>query len=304
MEIIEEVFEGENSRLDVFVSLVADISRSRAAQLLENGNVLLNGEAAKKNTKLKNGSCVKIILPDPEVYDVTPENIPLDIVFEDSDLLVVNKPKGMVVHPAAGNYSGTLVNALMYHCGDSLSGINGVMRPGIVHRIDKNTSGHLIVAKNDNSHKHLAEQIKEHSFTREYEAVVYGKLKNDSGTVNAPIARHPKERKQMAVVEGGREAVTHYTVIERLDGFTHIGLRLETGRTHQIRVHMAYIGHPVAGDDVYGPKKVITALGGQCLHAKKIGFIHPASGQYLEFDSELPDYFNAFLKRSKPNGSV
>ena len=277
MEIIEEVFEGENSRLDVFVSLVADISRSRAAQLLENGNVLLNGEAAKKNTKLKNGSCVKIILPDPEVYDVTPENIPLDIVFEDSDLLVVNKPKGMVVHPAAGNYSGTLVNALMYHCGDSLSGINGVMRPGIVHRIDKNTSGLLIVAKNDNSHKHLAEQIKEHSFTREYEAVVYGKLKNDSGTVNAPIARHPKERKQMAVVEGGREAVTHYTVIERLDGFTHIGLRLETGRTHQIRVHMAYIGHPVAGDDVYGPKKVITALGGQCLHAKK---------------------------RSKPNGSV
>ena len=176
MEIIEEVFEGENSRLDVFVSLVADISRSRAAQLLENGNVLLNGEAAKKNTKLKNGSCVKIILPDPEVYDVTPENIPLDIVFEDSDLLVVNKPKGMVVHPAAGNYSGTLVNALMYHCGDSLSGINGVMRPGIVHRIDKNTSGLLIVAKNDNSHKHLAEQIKEHSFTREYEAVVYGKL--------------------------------------------------------------------------------------------------------------------------------
>ena len=304
MEIIEEVFEGENSRLDVFVSLVADISRSRAAQLLENGNVLLNGEAAKKNTKLKNGSCVKIILPDPEVYDVTPENIPLDIVFEDSDLLVVNKPKGMVVHPAAGNYSGTLVNALMYHCGDSLSGINGVMRPGIVHRIDKNTSGLLIVAKNDNSHKHLAEQIKEHSFTREYEAVVYGKLKNDSGTVNAPIARHPKERKQMAVVEGGREAVTHYTVIERLDGFTHIGLRLETGRTHQIRVHMAYIGHPVAGDDVYGPKKVITALGGQCLHAKKIGFIHPASGQYLEFDSELPYYFNAFLNRSKPNGSV
>ena len=297
MEIIEEVFEGENSRLDVFVSLVADISRSRAAQLLENGNVLLNGEAAKKNTKLKNGSCVKIILPDPEVYDVTPENIPLDIVFEDSDLLVVNKPKGMVVHPAAGNYSGTLVNALMYHCGDSLSGINGVMRPGIVHRIDKNTSGLLIVAKNDNSHKHLAEQIKEHSFTREYEAVVYGKLKNDSGTVNAPIARHPKERKQMAVVEGGREAVTHYTVIERLDGFTHIGLRLETGRTHQIRVHMAYIGHPVAGDEVYGPKKVIKELGGQCLHAKKIGFIHPRTGKYTEFDSPLPDYFVNFLKR-------
>lgn len=304
MEIFEEVFNGESTRLDVFVSTVADISRSRAAQLLDNGNVLLNGETAKKNTKLKNGSLVKIILPDPEVYDVTPENIPLDIVFEDSDLLVVNKPKGMVVHPAAGNYSGTLVNALMYHCGDSLSGINGVMRPGIVHRIDKNTSGLLIVAKNDNSHNHLAQQIKEHSFTREYEAVVYGKLKNDSGTVNAPIARHPKERKQMAVVVGGREAVTHYTVIERLDGFTHVRLRLETGRTHQIRVHMAYIGHPVAGDDVYGPKKVITALGGQCLHAKKIGFIHPVSGEYLEFNSDLPDYFKAFLERNKPNGSV
>lgn len=303
MEIIEEIFSGEEAvRLDVFVSDVADISRSRAAELCDSGNVFVNGSAAKKNAKLKNKSLVKIVLPDPEVYDAVPEDIPLDIVFEDEHLLVVNKPKGMVVHPAAGNLNGTLVNALMYHCGNSLSGINGVMRPGIVHRIDKNTSGLLIVAKNDNSHNHLAAQIKAHSFTREYEAVVYGNLKNDSGTVNAPIARHPKERKKMAVVVGGREAVTHYEVIERLDGFTHVRLRLETGRTHQIRVHMAHIGHPVAGDDVYGPKKVITALSGQCLHAKKIGFIHPVSGEYLEFNSNLPDYFTAFLKRSKSNG--
>ena len=203
-----------------------------------------------------------------------------------------------MVHPAAGNYSGTLVNALMYHCGDSLSGINGVMRPGIVHRIDKDTSGLLIVAKNDFSHNKLAEQIKEHSFTREYEAVVYGSLKADSGTVVAPIGRHPIKRKQMAVVyENSKNAVTHYEVLESLEGFTHIRLRLETGRTHQIRVHMAYIGHPVAGDEVYGPKKVIKELGGQCLHAKKIGFIHPRTEEYMEFDSPLPDYFVNFLKR-------
>ena len=213
--------------------------------------------------------------------------------------MVVNKPKGMVVHPAAGNYSGTLVNALMFHCGSSLSGINGVMRPGIVHRIDKNTSGLLMVAKNDLAHTGLAAQIKAHSFMREYEAVVYGNIKDEEGTVNAPIGRHPIKRKQMAVVNGGREAVTHYKVIERFDGFTHIGVRLETGRTHQIRVHMAYIGHPVAGDEVYGPKKVITELGGQCLHAKKIGFTHPRTGEYMEFDSPLPDYFKKFLQRLK-----
>ena len=303
MEKIEEIFDSEEPlRLDLFVSAVADISRSRAAALLEDGMVLINGEVAKKNAKLKKGNLVTVNLPEPTVYDVEAEDIPLDIVFEDEHLLVVNKPKGMVVHPAAGNYSGTLVNALMFHCKDSLSGINGVMRPGIVHRIDKNTSGLLIVAKNDIAHNHLAAQIKEHSFTREYEAVVYGKLKNESGTVNAPIARHPKERKKMAVVPDGREAVTHYTVLEQLDGFTHVRLRLETGRTHQIRVHMAYIGHPVAGDDVYGPKKVITSLSGQCLHAKKIGFIHPVSNEYLEFTSSLPEYFTEFLKRSKLNG--
>ena len=258
MERIEAVCSGETVRIDVFTAKEADITRSRAAGLIANGNVLINGKAAAKNAKVKEGDRVEITLPDPEIYDITPENIPLDIVYEDNDLLVVNKPKGMVVHPAAGNYSGTLVNALMYRCGDSLSGINGVMRPGIVHRIDKDTSGLLMVAKNDFAHNKLAEQIKEHSFTREYEAVVYGNLKADSGVIDAPIGRHPIKRKQMAVIyENSKNAVTHYNVIERLDGFTHTRLRLETGRTHQIRVHMAYIGHPVAGDEVYGPKKVI-----------------------------------------------
>jgi len=300
MDKYTEIFSGENgTRLDVFVSSTLDISRSRAAKLMEEGNVTVNGVSLSKNTKLKIGDEVTVIIPEPESYDVNPENIPLDIVFEDDDLLVVNKPKGMVVHPAAGNYSGTLVNALMYHCADSLSGINGVMRPGIVHRIDKNTSGLLIVAKNDYSHLRLAGQIKEHSFTREYEAVVYGKFKNESGTVDAPIARHPKERKQMAIVASGRNAVTHYRVIEDLKDFTHLRLKLETGRTHQIRVHMAHIGHPVAGDDVYGPKKVITSLSGQCLHAKKIGFVHPRTNEYVEFDSDLPEYFKAFLKRCR-----
>ena len=299
MQIFEEIFSGETKRADVFVCEIADISRSRAAKLLEDGRVTLNGEKAAKNAKLKSGDRVTVCIPDPEIYDLMPENIPLDIVYEDDDLLVVNKPKGMVVHPAAGNYTGTLVNALMHHCPDSLSGINGVMRPGIVHRIDKNTSGLLIVAKNDLSHNALAMQIKEHSFTREYEAVVYGNLKNDRGTIDAPIGRHPCKRKQMAVIEGGRNAVTHYEVLERLNGFTHLRLRLETGRTHQIRVHMSYIGHAVAGDDVYGPKKVITSLCGQCLHAKKIGFIHPKSKKYLEFDSKLPDYFKLFLQRSR-----
>lgn len=298
MERIETVFRGETARIDIFAAKAAEITRSRAAGLIEDGNVLINGKTAVKNAKVKDGDSVIITVPDPELYDITPENIPLDIVYEDGDLLVVNKPKGMVVHPAAGNYSGTLVNALMYHCGDSLSGINGVMRPGIVHRIDKNTSGLLMVAKNDFAHNKLAEQIKEHSFTREYEAVVYGSLKTDSGVIDAPIGRHPVKRKQMAVIyENSKNAVTHYEVLERLEGFTHIRLRLETGRTHQIRVHMAYIGHPVAGDEVYAPKKVIKELGGQCLHAKKIGFIHPRTEEYMEFDSPLPDYFVNFLKR-------
>ena len=291
------IFDGsESCRLDVFLAENAEVTRSYAARLVADGCVTVNGKAAAKNTKLKKGDTVDITIPDPQEYSVEPENIPLDIVYEDEHLLVVNKPKDMVVHPAAGNYSGTLVNAIMYHCGDSLSGINGVMRPGILHRIDKNTSGLLLVAKNDNAHLFLAEQISEHSLTREYEAVVYGNLKNDTGTVNAPIARHPVKRKQMAIVQGGKDAVTHYTVLERFGNFTHVRLRLETGRTHQIRVHMASIGHPVAGDDVYGPHKVITKLGGQCLHARKIGFIHPETRKYMEFTSELPEYFTKFLK--------
>ena len=300
MDKFEAVFESDTpQRIDVFVSGLASVSRSRAAELLEKGNVWVNEKLATKKTKLKKGDKVSVEVPDPAVYDVTPENIPLDIVFEDNDILVVNKPKGMVVHPAAGNYSGTLVNALMYHCGASLSGINGVMRPGIVHRIDKNTSGLLMVAKNDNAHRQLASQIKEHSFKREYEAVVYGNIKDDRGTINLPIARHPVKRKQMAVVEGGREAITHFEVIDRFEGFTHLRLKLETGRTHQIRVHLSFLGHPVAGDEVYGPKKVITSLKGQCLHAKKLGFVHPVTHEYMEFDSRLPDYFKDFLAKLK-----
>lgn len=306
MKIICEYKGGsENCRLDVFTAKNSEVSRSRAAALIESGNVLVNGKAASKNQKLKPGDIVQIEIPEVKDCEIEPEDIPLDIVYEDNDLLVVNKPKGMVVHPAAGNYSKTLVNAILFHCKGSLSGINGVLRPGIVHRIDKNTSGLLIVAKNDYAHNKLALQIKEHSFTREYEAVVYGNIKEDSLTVNAPIGRHPVKRKQMAVtLKNSKNAVTHCTVLERFKNFTHIRLKLETGRTHQIRVHMAYIGHPVAGDDVYGPKKVIKSLGGQCLHAKKIGFIHPVTGEYLEFESELPDYFKNFLEECRKNADI
>ncbi|MBO5210535.1 MAG: RluA family pseudouridine synthase [Clostridia bacterium] len=296
-KIVKICDNNDRIRLDVFVAEMGEITRSRAAKLIEDGCVCVNGKAAAKNVKLQLGDEVVLNLPDPVSYDIIPEEIALDIVYEDDDLLVVNKPKGMVVHPAAGNFDGTLVNALMHHCGESLSGINGVMRPGIVHRIDKNTSGLLMVAKNDIAHNGLAAQIKEHSFTREYEAVVYGNLKNDSGTIDAPIGRHPVKRKQMAVTDkGSKHAITHYTVLQRYGNFTHVRLRLETGRTHQIRVHMAYIGHPVAGDDVYGPKKVITSLSGQCLHAKKVGFVHPVTNEYLEFETDLPDYFVKFLK--------
>ena len=301
MNSFETVYNGEEKiRIDVFAAELANVTRSRAVKLIEEGNVLVNGKVALKNQKISNGAVVNINLPEPKTYEVLPQNIPLDIVYEDSDLLVVNKPKGMVVHPAAGNYEDTLVNALMYHCGDSLSGINGVMRPGIVHRIDKNTSGLLIVAKNDLAHNSLALQIKEHSFTRVYEAVVYGNLKQDTGVVDAPIGRHPIKRKQMAVTyKNSKNAITHYEVLQRFGDFTHVRLKLETGRTHQIRVHMASIGHPVAGDDVYGPNKCITKLNGQCLHAKVIGFVHPKTNEYLEFDSELPEYFTKFLKEKQ-----
>ena len=277
------------------------LSRSAVQALIQDGRVLCNGAPVQKSTKLPVQSVLAVEIPPARPLEVVAQNIPLDIVYEDSDLLVVNKPKGMVVHPAAGNEDGTLVNALLYHCGDSLSGINGVIRPGIVHRIDKDTSGLLIVAKNDAAHRSLAEQIKAHSFTREYRAVVYGRIKAD-GTVDAPIARHPQERKRMAVVRSpaAREAVTHYFVVRHFTGFTQLRLRLETGRTHQIRVHMAYIGHPVAGDPVYGPKKVITSLGGQCLHAGLVGFVHPRTGRYMEFEAPLPPYFTDFLKTLRP----
>ena len=283
-------------RLDKYLSDNIALTRSAVQNLIEKGMVLADGRPASKNLKLRGGEEISVDIPEPEPMDAVAEDIPLDIVYEDDDLLVVNKPKGMVVHPAHGNYTGTLVNALLHHCGSSLSGINGVIRPGIVHRIDKNTSGLLIVAKNDASHLKLAEQIKVHSFTREYEAIVTGSMKEQSGTVDAPIGRHKTDRKKMCVTsENSRNAVTHYEVLKQYGGFAHLRLKLETGRTHQIRVHMAYIGHPVLGDDVYG--KPYKGLDGQCLHARKIGFIHPATGEYMEFSSELPEYFQAVLRK-------
>ena len=299
MEKISLTCDTSGVRIDKFIcESLEELTRSSVQKIIENGGVKVNSKSVNKNYKCKEGDEVEVIIPDAVPLDVEPQNIPLDIVYEDDDLLVVNKPKGMVVHPANGNYSGTLVNALLYHCKDSLSGINGVIRPGIVHRIDKDTSGLLIVAKNDASHLSLAEQIKEHSFTRAYEAIVYGNIKEDEITVNQPIGRNPNDRKKMAVtLKNSKPAVTHFYVIKRYGDFTHIRCVLETGRTHQIRVHAAYIGHPVAGDSVYGPKKVITELGGQCLHAKQIGFVHPKTGEYLEFESELPKYFTNFLNK-------
>ena len=297
--IFTALAENQGERIDKFISGSSTrFSRSAAAKIIEEGGVKVNGEIVSKNYKCKENDKIAVIIPQAKPLEAVPENIPLDIVYEDRDLLVVNKPKGMVVHPASGNYNGTLVNALLYHCGDSLSGINGVLRPGIVHRIDKDTSGLLIVAKNDIAHSGLAKQIKEHSFSREYECVVHGNIKEDNGTVHQPIGRNPKDRKKMAVTfKNSKDAVTRFSVIERYGDFTHIRCRLETGRTHQIRVHMAYIGHPVAGDEVYGPKKVQKGLNGQCLHAKHIGFVHPRTGQWLEFESDLPEYFTSFLNK-------
>lgn len=291
--------EDSGVRIDKFLSYKlseANITRSSIQKMIDKGYVLVNNIIKQNNYKIKNNDIIDVNIPKPEIIQTLPENIPLNIIYEDDDLLVVNKPKGMVVHPAIGNYNGTLVNALLFHCAGTLSGINGKIRPGIVHRIDKDTSGLLIVAKNDFSHHKLALQIKEHSFNREYEAIVYGNFKNESGTIDAPIGRNLNDRKKMAVTDkSSKNAITYYKVLNRFNGFTHIRLKLETGRTHQIRVHMAYIGHPVAGDTVYGPKKIIKSLNGQCLHAKLIGFNHPRDNRYLEFESELPDYFKKFL---------
>ena len=278
-------------------ALVPEISRSAFAKLLEDGAVTAGGEKCDKHRILHEGDEVCFTLPEVRPLEVEAQNIPLDVVYEDDDVLVVNKPKGMVVHPAAGNPDGTLVNALLWHCGDSLSGINGVARPGIVHRIDKDTSGLLLVAKNDAAHKSLAAQLKAHTCNRVYEAVVVGNLKQDSGTVDAPIGRHPTQRKKMAVTANGRRAVTHWEVIARYPGFTHVRCRLETGRTHQIRVHLASIGHPILGDTVYGNKKSVPGLTGQCLHAVGLRFLHPRTGESVELACPLPEEFTAQLRR-------
>ncbi len=288
-------------RIDKFLAEeIEDITRSAIQKLIESGNVYVNERIISSSYKVKLCDQIRVVIPEPALIQAVPQDIPIEIAYEDDDLLVVNKQKGMVVHPAAGNYEGTLVNALLYYCKGSLSGINGEIRPGIVHRIDKDTSGLLIVAKNDFAHKNLAEQIKVHSFRREYEAVVYGGFKNDEGTINAPIGRSKFDRKKMAVTDkNSKPAITHYRVITRYKDFTHLRLRLETGRTHQIRVHMSYIGHPLAGDLVYAPKKPDLGLGGQCLHAKLIGFNHPRDGRYIEIESQLPYYFKNFLGKLK-----
>lgn len=287
-------------RIDKFLSeQCPDCSRSYIQKLIKDGQVFVSGQTVKSNYKIAGSEEVILHIPEQIVPDILPENIPLDILYEDQDLIVVNKPKGMVVHPAAGHYSGTLVNALMYHCKDDLSGINGVMRPGIVHRIDRNTTGSLLVCKNDFSHNFIAEQLKVHSITRKYRAIVHGNLKEDHGTVDAPIGRHPIDRKKMAIEpRNGREAVTHYQVLERFGNYTYIECQLETGRTHQIRVHMSSIHHPIVGDDVYGPAKCpFPGLQGQTLHAQVLGFIHPRTKEYMEFSAPLPEYFEVLLTK-------
>ena len=297
MEPLTFTVDKAGERIDALLPhIVPELSRSGAQKLLEAGAVLVNGAPVRKNYRSAIGDRLTVTLPEPEPLDLLPQDIPLDIVYEDPDLLVVNKPRGLVVHPAPGHPDGTLVNALLYHCGDSLSGIGGEARPGIVHRIDMDTSGLLVVAKNDFAHQGLSAQLADHSMFRVYEAVVYGKMREGSGTVNAPIGRHPADRKRMAVTaRGGREAVTHWEVIDRYKGFSHIRCRLETGRTHQIRVHMDYIGHPVAGDLLYGKKAPCKGLSGQCLHARELEFTHPRSGERLHLACPLPDYFIPFL---------
>lgn len=289
--------ESEGERIDKYLNLLMDsLSRSYIQKLLSEGHVTVNSKCIKANYRLKSDDDVRLLLPPLITPDIAPEDIELSILYEDDDIIVVNKPKGMVVHPAAGHYCGTMVNALLYHCNGNLSGINGVLRPGIVHRIDKDTTGSVIVCKNDMAHASIAKQLKEHSIVRRYHAIVYGNLKEDSGTVQTLIGRHPSDRKKMSVVkEGGKEAITHYQVLKRFDRFTYIECRLETGRTHQIRVHMAHLGHPLLGDEIYGRKDNPYHLQGQTLHAKILGFCHPKSGTYIETDAPLPEYFERLL---------
>ena len=289
----------EGERLDAFLARsVPDLTRSAAQRLLERGAVTLRGRAAKKNDKTRLGDSLTVCLPEPQPVDLVPQNIPLDVIYEDDDVIVVNKPVGLVVHPAPGHPDGTLVNALLYHCGTSLSGINGELRPGIVHRIDRDTSGLIVAAKNDRAHLALAAQLQDHSLARVYEAVAVGGFWEDCGTVDAPIGRHPVDRKKMAVDrKNGREAVTHWSVLARYPGYTHVECRLETGRTHQIRVHLASIGHPLLGDTVYGSKKPWPGLAGQCLHARRLRFVHPYTGEPLELECPLPDWFRDVLEK-------
>ena len=294
-EITEEM---EEERIDKCLSMLIDsLSRSFVQKMIKDEAVLVNGKVVKGSYKVKTDDIVSFSLPEAVEPDILAENIPLDVLYEDKDVIVVNKPKGMVVHPAAGHYSGTLVNALMYHCGNDLSGINGVMRPGIVHRIDMDTTGSLIVCKNDKSHNSIADQLKVHSVTRRYHAICFGEIKEDEGVINKPIGRHPIDRKKMAINEtNGKHAVTHYKVLKRFRGYSYIECELETGRTHQIRVHMASIGHPLLGDEVYSARKSPFKLQGQTLHAKILGFIHPSTNEYVEVDAPLPEYFMHLLE--------
>ena len=299
MEKLFFTIEKGGERIDKYLSeQLEDMTRSHIQKLIKENMVRVNGMTVKSNFKLSASDQIEVEIPELKEPDILPETIPLDILYEDQDILVVNKPKGMVVHPAPGHYTGTLVNAIMYHCKDNLSGINGVMRPGIVHRIDMDTTGSLLICKNDRAHQALAEQLKEHSITRKYHAIVHGRLKEDEGTIDKPIGRHPIDRKKMSVhCTNGREAVTHYRVLKRFQQFTYIECQLETGRTHQIRVHMSSIGHPILGDQVYGPAKCPYKLQGQTLHAKVLGITHPTTGEYMEFDAPLPDYFQGLLEK-------